>query len=206
LADTTLAIGEIVRLFLRENGNSERVRHFLVHNVVSRLQHNFEKAALYGFKQEQTAASLMLGISFSLLSDDEAVQWYMESIEVSFRSSNFESLWRGHLNLAQYLYSTSDLESCVFHCQRACELLTSDLQGRTQQERHWRQRHLMHPIFQIARLLPKEELSRAPLICTLLEQTKANSLPKSTPCVPTFFKDKIIFLWDRGNEYYPYGG
>lgn len=206
LAGTTVIIGEMVQLFLQDKGNSLRFRRFLENRAIPQLQGEFERAMFYGFKQEQVAASLMIGVSLSLLNDQRAIQWYMESIETSLRSNNLESLWRGHLNLAQFLASGGETEACFFHCNRARQLLSKDLQGRAPHERVWRQRHLARPLAQIARILPQSELMADLFICTVLEQIKAEPVIEGLSLNRAFFSDKIIFFWDQGNEYYPYGG
>lgn len=206
LARTTVVIGEMVELFLREKANSPHFRRFLEGSAVPRLQQDFEKALFYGFKQEQVAASLMLGISLSLLDDRGAGQWYMESIESGFRSNNLESLWRGHLNLAQYLASGGEKEASFFHCHRALELLSNDLRDREPHERRWRQRHLTRPLARIATLLPASEVSADPFVRALLKDAGSERGGDIRHATPDFFSDKIIFFGDRGNEYYPYGG
>jgi tetratricopeptide (TPR) repeat protein/type II secretory pathway predicted ATPase ExeA len=206
LASTTVLIGEMVELFLQESSNSPRFRQYLESSALPQLQQDFEKALFYGFKQEQVAASLMMGICLSLLDDRKARQWYMESIEISFRSNNLESLWRGHLNLAQYLASSGELEGSIFHCNRARQLISRDIRERAPHERRWRQRHLRHPLMRIACLLPESELMADPFISTVLEEIKEDSGEESQLITPSFFCDKIIYLWDQSNEFYPYGG
>lgn len=206
LASTTLVIGEMVELFLREHGNSPRLQRFLQNRALPQLQHDFERALFYGFKQEQVAASLTMGIGLSLLGDSSAVKWYMESIEISFKSNNLESLWRGHLNLAQYLNLTGEVEGCLFHCNRARQLLSKDLRARAPEEREWRKRHLTRPLIRLARLLPKSELSTDPFIYAMLEELKKESVREEQINSSSFFSDKIIFIQDEGNEYYTYGG
>ena len=200
LASTTLVIGETVELFLRERGLSTHLRQFLQRRAVTQLQRDFEHAKFYGLKQEQVAASLMLGVTLSLLSDRTAVEWYMESIEIAFRSSNLESLWRGHLNLAQWLSVHGDREASLFHCQRATALLEADLRARQPEERRWRQRHLSHPLRRLTSLLPVSERAG------LQEFIPAQAESGFQRSRQAFFKDKIIFLWEGENEYYPYGG
>lgn len=210
LAGTTVVMGEMVELFLHENGNTQRFRRFLESRALPQLQHDFEKATFYGFKQEQVAASLMIGISLSLLKDERAIQWYMDSIETSFRSNNLESLWRGHLNLAQHLASIGEIggetEGCFFHCNRALQLLSKDLRERSPHERKWRQRHLTRPLKRISGLLPQSALMADQFIYTVVEQiTKAPDAERPSD-TDSFFSDKIIFIWDENNEYYTYGG
>jgi hypothetical protein len=196
----------MVELFLQERGNSRRFRHYLETRALPQLQHDFEKAMFYGFKQEQAAASLMTGISLSLLKDRKARQWYMECIEISFRSNNLETLWRGHLNLAQHLAADEEIEGGLFHCNRARQLISTDLQEREPHERQWRQRHLRHPLMRIASLLPESELVADPFVSTVLEEIKKHPGKESRMISPSFFSDKIIFLRDQSNEFYPYGG
>jgi tetratricopeptide (TPR) repeat protein len=207
LAGTTLVIGEMVELFLNEGGRlSPAFRRFLAERAAPQLQKDFEKAMFYGFKQEQAAASLMLGVSLSLLGDPSAAQWYMESIETAFRSNNLESLWRGHLNLAQHLAASGEGEASIFHCNRARQLLSNDLGPRAPQERKWRQRHLRRPFMRIASLLSGSESAGDPFILAALEQTGTDPSAETQPITANYFSDKIIFLWDESNEYYPYGG
>lgn len=200
LSSTTLVLGEMIQTFLREQDSTAHFRHFLQTRAIPQLERDFEQAVFYGFKQEQVASSLMLGVGYSLLADSAAVDWYMRSIEVAFRSTNLESLWRGHLNLAQYLATNGDEESSLFHCQRAAKLLADDLQRRSPAELHWRKRHLARPLARIAAILPVPELTMLRDYLPVPPETGVSRVDAA------FFRDKIIFVWSGQNEYYPYGG
>jgi len=200
LSSTTLVLGELVRLVVREKDCTPRVRRFLQARGIPQLERDFEQALFYGFKQEQVAASLMLGVSFSLLAERAATDWYMQSIEIAFRSNNLESLWRGHLNLAQYLATEGDRESSVFHCQIAAKLLAEDLQRRSPAALHWRARHLARPLARIATLVPASELTMLRDYLPKPATTPAGSARRA------FFHDQITFVWSGRCEYYVYGG
>lgn len=200
LASTTLVLGELVERFLREKGCSIRFSAFLRQNAIPRLQHDYERASFHGLKQEEVAASLILGVCLSLLDDSSAVQWYMECIETAFRSNNLESLWRAHLNLGQLLRRQGDQESSVFHCARAASLLLADLEPRRPEERTWRLRHLARPL---RRLLSLLDASQAEELRVYVDSPDAAT---RRPIDSAFFRDQIIFLWSGEDEYYPYGG
>jgi hypothetical protein len=204
LSSITLAIGEMVDVFVREkSATTPRLRRFLHERVVPTLLADLEQASFYGYKQEQVAASLMLGIALSLLNDSAAAGWYMESIETAFRSNNLESLWRGHLNLAQFL-ANSDHEAAMFHCSRACTLLLDDVRPRKSTARTWRLRHLSRPLFRIVRFLPTSDIPDA--LRDLLPELTPPAPVTREAIDPMFFSDKIVFFPSGGNEYYPYGG
>jgi len=199
LASTTLLLGEIVECFVRAGGASVRFQTFLQRKAIPQLQDDFQRAMFHGLKQEQVAASLMLGVCLSLVDGAAAVEWYMECIETAFRSNNLESLWRGHLNLGQHLRARGDVESSTFHCGRAAALLMADLRPRRPEERIWRQRHLARPLRRLAALL--EPAEHGPL------QAYLTPSPTQTPAMTDrLFHDQIVFLFSGQNEYYPYGG
>lgn len=200
LSSTTLVIGELVQLFLREHTITARCRRFLESRAVPQLQRDFEQAILYGFKQEQVAATLMLGVCLSLLADHSAVQWYMQCIEIAFHSNNLEWLWRAHLNLAQHLTAGRDKDSRLFHCQRAAQLLADDLQRRSPAEAQWRKRHLARPLARIATILPPTELR---MLRDYIPDPAHLSKPNAHNAL---FRDQIVFIWSGESEYYPYGG
>jgi hypothetical protein len=204
LSNITLIIGEMVDVFVREKDpTTAAFARFLRERAVPALQTNFEQASFYGYKQEQVAASLMLGIALSLLGDSAAAGWYMESIETAFRSNNRESLWRGQLNLAQFL-ANRDRESARFHCHRACTLLLDDLRPRKHDARTWRLRHLSRPLFRIVRFLPAADIPDA--LRELLPELTPPAAVKREAIDDAFFSDKIVFFPSGENEYYPYGG
>ncbi len=204
LSVTTLFIGEIVHRYLTDGGNSAAIREYLKQEAIPQFEGDFQRAEFYGFKQEQVAAGLMMAICLSLLDDAAAVRWYMETIEISFQSNNLEWLWRAHLNLAQYLMSHNGGEACLFHANRALQLLLNDLERRKPEERTWKYRHLRHPFARLAEILRETPSAIDPAASAFLAR-----LPPLAPAPYSgldFFSDKIIFLKDGAVEYYPYGG
>jgi tetratricopeptide (TPR) repeat protein len=204
LSVTTLFIGEIVHRFLAEGGTSDGMRRYLKEEALPQFKEDFQKAEFYGFKQEQVASGLMTAISLSLLDQAAAVRWYMETIEISFQSNNLEWLWRAHLNLAQFLMKDDGGEACLFHANRALQLLLSDLERRKPEERTWKYRHLLHPFTRLAEILRDTSTAVAPTVSAFLSQLPP--LKSAAYSGADFFSDKIIFLKDGKVEYYPYGG
>ena len=204
LSVTTLFIGEILHRYLAEGGNSDAIRRYLKEEALPQFKEDFQKAEFYGFKQEQVAAGLMTAISLSLLDQAAAVRWYMETIEISFQSNNLEWLWRAHLNLAQFLMKDEGGEACLFHANRALQLLLSDLERRKPEERTWKYRHLLHPFTRLAEILRETSTAVDPTVSAFLSQLPP--LKSAAYSGADFFSDKIIFLKDGKVDHYPYGG
>jgi tetratricopeptide (TPR) repeat protein len=204
LSATTLFVGEVVHRYLSDGGKSDAILRFLEEQAIPQFEADFQRAEFYGFKQEQVAAGLMMAICLSLLDQDAAIRWYMETIEIGFQSNNLESLWRVHLNLAQYLTEHENREAGIFHAGQALQLLLTDLERRKPEEQTWKYRHLLRPFTRLAELLREAPSAISPEVSAFLAQVP--DLPAESYLGSNYFRDKIIFLKDGAIEYYPYGG
>jgi hypothetical protein len=93
--------------------------------ILADLAQVFVEARTRGLIQEAGAAALLCGDTAILIGDSTPIEWFLQSINWSFRGNHLENLWRGHINLAQYCIDgpQQNIEEGVHHAEHSLRLL-----------------------------------------------------------------------------------
>lgn len=130
-------------------------REEITWRISRQLQQVYLDAERGGYTHETGGSALLLGSCKAWLGEPSARRWLLRAISIAQRSSYLEYLWKGHLNLAQFLLSQSpaEVEGSAHHAEQAQRLITNDLQQRKRPEdRQWRTALFILPLAQLARV------------------------------------------------------
>jgi hypothetical protein len=209
LADITLVLAKMVQISQKKvKSHNTRLKALL--KFEEELKTYYYQARKYGFIQEQSAAGLLIGILGALsLNDYFAKRWFMETISICFHHNRLETLWKAHLNLAQFLLEINEKESSALHTKYAYGIIKKDLSTRKGTQAEYRINYFTLPLAQILRIWRTldsdnsiELLTKYPFLENMFCKTNQNKLKVDRH---KFLKDHVSLIHKGQSDYFLYG-
>lgn len=121
-----------------------------------------EKASLY----EAALVALVSGSCCALNSElEDAHHWFKLAVTTAMRTSAFEEIWKGRVNLSQICLELGLLEEAKVHATEAVETLLVGLDSGSWNRRAVRRQMLMWPLLQCIRGAPELERRLSRYLC-----------------------------------------
>ena len=100
-----------------------------IKDALSILSPEFSYTYASGRFSDAAASALLIGLASELLCDEQASQWFAQSVSTAARCSQLETLWRAHHNLATSLFKKGSemRKETANHARAALSILLDSL-------------------------------------------------------------------------------